>query len=360
MKNRSKFFAMLLTFGLCMGYAFAQTAAIKAVYRKGNNLFTIGADGQPKPLTDDSLSKGNPLWSKDGTKVAFQREIDKAIALDNLIVVDVETGKTLADIRICTVSPEVGCDVRYIEGIEWLTEEKIAAKGSINPSTVHTFVYDLKTGKEIADYLDDDGRTVFSPDGEHAADQTGKPHFTPESGAEPELDIDYLRVYPAKGIHVRLLSKPAWSEDSAKVAVVAEDYQSKQRSIVVCGLKGDCQSTALSTVKPDPDDRFRIQWKDGRVYVTFPEVLLAWEHGTVHETTWSLQPGDANAVASAPQPDMKPNPYDTPLSFQNKIQKLGGDASLNLLKQIQKLGGVEPDLWCQDCALAKLPRQAPK
>ncbi len=357
MKNRSKLFAFLLTFAVGIGYLFAQTAAVKAVYRKGNDLFTIGADGKPQQLTYDDIPKGNPLWSKDGTKIAFERKIDRGVAFDNLMVIDPETGQTLANLLICPTSPEEGYAIRFIEGIEWLTGDKIAAKGSIDPSSTQTFVYDINTGKELMDYVDNDGGAVFSLDGEHAASQNGSPHWTPEPDREPELEIDDERVYPATGIHVRLLSDPVWSEDSARVAVVAEGYESKQRSVVVCGLKGGCQSTVLpTTVKPDPDDRFRIQWNNGRVYVTFPAAILPWAHGTVTQTTWSLQPGDAKAVVSASQPSV----YDSQLSYQNQIQKLGGDAAVNLLKQIQKLGGIEPDLWCQDCALAKLPRKAPK
>jgi hypothetical protein len=65
-------------------------------------------------------------------------------------------------------------------------------------------------------------------------------------------------------------------------------------------------------------------------------------------------------VTSNKAPSLRFNVTDTPLDLQNKIQQLAGDKALNLLKQIQQLGGVEPDFWCKDCALAKLPRQAPK
>jgi len=140
------------------------------------------------------------------------------------------------------------------------------------------------------------------------------------------------------------------------VAVVAEDYVSNQRSVVVCGLKGNCKTTALNTDIQDTNARFRIQWKEGRVFVTNPEYVLP---STTVVATWSLHPGDAQAITAATPPDLMPNVYDTPLSYQNKIQQLGGDKALNLLKQVQKLGGVEPDFWCEDCGLAKLPREAP-
>jgi hypothetical protein len=358
MTNRRIILALLLSFAIGMGYSPAQSAAVKVVYRNGNDLFTIGADGKPKPLTNDGIPKENPLWSKDGTKIAFLRKIDEGIALNNLIVVDQDTGKTIADIRICPNIPKEIYDVRYIANIEWLSEDKIAANGSINPSSGQTFVYDIRTGKEMMDYLDDNGGAIFSQDGEHAATLNGMQHFLQEQDREPELEIDNLHIYPAKGIHPIFLSDPTWSEDSTKVAVVAEDYQSKQRSIVICGLKGDCKSTALSTTSSDPDDRFRIQWNGSRVSVTFPEVILPLQHGSSPEATWSLHQGDIGAEASPTLQDLKPNAYDTPLDRQNKIQSLGGNTALNLLNQIQKLGGIEPDFWCKDCALAKLPRKS--
>ncbi len=365
MKNQRKYFALVLAFVLGIGYAFSQSAGIKVVYRKGNNIFTIDADGQPRQLTDDSLSKGWPLWSKDGRKIAFVREIDKSVALEGLIVIDPETGKTLSDIRICPVSTDDEIyDIRYIQGIEWQTDDKIAAVGNVNPSTTQTFVYELRTGKELMDYPDDDGGAVFSPNGEHAATEDGMQHWLSDAEREPELDIDNQRIYPAKSVHVSLLSKPAWSENSEKVAIVAEDYLSNQMRVVVCRLKGDCLSTKLPASIPTSGDdsqdvRFRVQWKDGRVFATYPEVVLPQDQGTVQESTWSLHPGDAQAISAATPPDLMPNVYDTPLSFQNKILQLGGDKALNLLKQVQKLGGVEPDFWCRDCGLAKLPREAP-
>ncbi len=259
MKIGIKVFALLLTFAANVGHSFAQGPEIKAAYVKNGDIFMIGADGQEQRVTGDGIPKGDPLWSKDGTKIAFRRKIDKGVALDNLIVVDPESGRALADIRICPTNSEDICAISYVEGIEWLTADKIAAAGSINPSTDDTLVFDLRTGKVVTDYTDDNGGGVFSPDGEHVADERGMLHWTPLADREPELDIDYQRVYPAKGVHVTLLSKPAWSDDSKEVAVVVEDYQSNRRSIVVCGLRGACESTALPEAKPGPDDSFQVQ-----------------------------------------------------------------------------------------------------
>ena len=212
-------FALLLTFAVGVGYTFAQGADLKAVYYKDGDLFTIGVDGEPRQLTHDGIPKYDLLWSKDGTKIAFRRKIDHAVAIDNLVVIDSETGRTLSDILIGPVSSGEAYPFDYIERIQWLTADTIAAAGNVNPSSDDTLVFDTKTGEELTDYLDDTGGPVFSPDGEHAAVEGGMPHWTPLYGREPELDIDYRRVYPAKGVKVTLLTKPAWSEDSKEVAV---------------------------------------------------------------------------------------------------------------------------------------------
>jgi hypothetical protein len=325
--------ALLLTVTVGAGYALAQAADLKAVYYKDGDLFTIGVDGKPRQLTHDGIPKGPQVWSRDGTKIAFLRKIDQAVAINNLVVIDSETGHTLSDILIGPVSSGEGYPFDYIEGIQWLTADTIAAAGNVNPSSDDTLVFDTKTGKELTDYLDDTGGAVFSPDGEHAAAERGMPHWTPLYGREPELDIDYRRVYPAKGVKVTLLTKPAWSEDSKEVAVAAQDNQSKRASIVVCGLQGACESTALPAGKWDPDENYEIQWNGGRVYVSAPE------------GTWSSQRGDSIAVVSSLPPDLK---------------AAASGLTADLREQIKNLGGKGPDFWCSDCALAKLPREAPE
>ena len=187
MKIGIAFFALLLTLAANVGHSFAQGAGIKAVYYKDGDLFTIGVDGEPRQLTHDGIPKDAQVWSKDGTKIAFLRKIDHAVAIDNLVVIDSETGRTLSDILIGPVSSGEGYVFDYIEQIQWLTADTIAAAGSVNPLTDDTLVFDARTGKELADYIDDDGGAVFSPDGEHAAAETGAPHWTPDSERAPEL-----------------------------------------------------------------------------------------------------------------------------------------------------------------------------
>jgi hypothetical protein len=335
-----KLLALLMALAVSGEFAAAQSAAVKAVFRKGNDLFTMGADGRAQQLTKDGISKGYALWSKDGTKIAFLRRIDQTIALDNLIVVGAKSGQVLADIRICPVSPTEAYSVSDIRGIEWLTEDKIAAVGSVNPSTAQTFVYDIRTGRELADYTDDEGGAVFSPDGEHAASLNGSPHWTPDSETEPELAIDHRRVYPARGLHVSFLSAPAWSEASLLLAIVAENYQSKRRSVVVCGVGGDCKSAALPVGNAKPEDDFEVRWIGDRVVAAAPE------------ESWSWLPGSAGVVPTEKAPSAKPDMADVKLPLPTTVKDSEDDAVFNLLKEIHKLGGVEPEIWCSNCSIA--------
>lgn len=197
---------IFLAFTLGLYGALAQDAGVKAAYVKDNEIFTLASNGKPQQLTFDSNPKYYPLWSKDGTKLAFLREVDPGIALGNLIIIDPQTGDVLSNILVCPRTPGVVYAVHSIDGIEWLTNDKIAATGLVNPSTRQTFVYSLQTGKELVDYPDDGGGAAFSPDGEHAASLDGMQHWLPASEQEPELDIDNRRVYPAQGAHVYILS----------------------------------------------------------------------------------------------------------------------------------------------------------
>lgn len=314
----------------------AQKDNLTAVFLKDNNVYTIGASGEPKQLTSDGIRKGVPLWSGDGTKIAFLREIDEKVALDNLIVIDSQTGKQLADIRICPVLPNVGYAVNRIDGIEWLTNNTIAATGSLNPSTAQTFVFDIRTGQGVMDYIDDDAGAVFSPDGEHAACLRGSQHFLPDADRRPELWIDGRRAFPGQGAHAVLLSKPAWSEDSTSVAFVAENYRSKRRSLVVCGLKSACDSVPLSTEHPDPDDRFEVEWRQGRVYLTFPEEQLP---GQPEAKTWSWKRGEARPV---------------PSTLPKSSRDIADHLTAGLQDRVIALDGKDADFWCSNCALAKL------
>lgn len=142
------------------------------------------------------------------------------------------------------------------------------------------------------------------------------------------------------------------------MAAIVEDYQSKQRSVVICSVKGDCERTAFSMSGSSPDDRFLIQW-NGKELSTF---LIQRHHGVrvigLSGGTWSLKLGDTHVVASKALPNPAFESSDTKITRDIKVQELGGNSALSLLKQVEKVNGRETDFWCLDCGFAKLPRKS--
>jgi len=84
--------------------------------------------------------------------------------------------------------------MRFIEGLEWISDRDIVVYGSLNPSTVEYAVVDLQAGKEVRSHLVDGYRWAASPDGSHAAYAGYLPHFTPEAERRPQLCFDRPRV----------------------------------------------------------------------------------------------------------------------------------------------------------------------
>lgn len=323
----------------------AQNADMKVVYRRNNDLFVLRPDGTDKQLTHDGVPKGNATWSKDGSKIAFLRQVDPNIALGDLVVIDPESDRTIANILICPTQAGVGYFVQEIDDIQWISASKIVVTGALNPSTIQSMVMDIRTGQDVDDVFDDDGAAVFSPDGEHVATVRGSPHFTPESEQEPELDIDGKQLFPPKGERVRFLSEPVWSPDGTQVAAVTQEMKSNAIQVADCIVPGACQPTAIHEASRAAADNFQVQWSNGRVYVSS------------QTGRWSMQRGDRIATVSTQSGPVSFNAEDTEAEFESKIEQLGGETARNLIQQVRERDGLEPDLWCQNCGLVQLPRE---
>lgn len=358
MKKRPMVLVVLALFVVCITNALAQTPQTKAVFRIGNDIYTMAEDGELRQLTFDGKPKGWPIWSKGGSKIAYSPDVDPSIALGDIAIIDGESGRQLQEIHVCPTDPKVGYSVERIDGIEWLTDDRIAAVGSVNPSTAETFVYDIKTGSQVDDYIDDAGGAVFSPDGKHVATLSGSPHWTPEDSKEPELDIDDQRVYPAKGVHMELVSGPTWSDDGSRIAAVFRNYQTNEISLVVCGLHGQCIGSALPSGTQNTVDDYLIQWSGSRVYVTSDRLSALIGASTVK--SWSFQQDEARAMPDKAPRYLQPTALDSPQIRLAKLHQVGGDEAVTIFNNIQKLGGSEADFWCQNCALATMPRKAPR
>jgi hypothetical protein len=308
------------------GHAYPQIGPTKVAYIMGNDLFVEDQQGRISRLTRDGFPKDMPLWSKDGSMVAFDRKVDAGSkALADIVVVRASDGAEVANIP---VQPHLG-GLRFVESIEWLTSSSIAVSGSIDPSTTEYITLALPKGEERDDYYDQGDGAAFSADGKHVAYIEGSPHFTPEAEREPNLQVDGKRFYPEQKVHMLFRSAPAWSPDGGRIAIVSQDYSTGKQSLVICALSGVCEAKAKLPGRLGP---YQIFWDDQDL------VLSAGSR------TWSLAAADDYAHAA---PMTSPSPL-----------QLASEAKRNAQVRVRAAGGEFADEWCQNCIAARLPRRA--
>lgn len=309
----------------------AETQQIKAVFIRNGEIFTWDFSGKPAQITNDGIQKEHPLWSKDGSRIAYLQDIDKNSALAELVVISSGSGSKVADILIRPVQTGEGNDMRFIETLQWLTPNKIAASGSINPSTEESLVLDLNSGKELMNYYDDDGGTVYSPDGEHAAYINGAPHFAAHEETAPALNIDLNKTYPTAGFQVDFLSKATWNPDGTTVAIVARNRLSRAVNLVICPVASSCSQSALPAASTD--EKFSLTWSaDGLSVKTA-------------SASWSAQGASPEALRTSTQSSALDLKQQANTLVQGWRQKIVG------------IGGNSVDFWCADCVLTMLPRR---
>ena len=188
---------------------------VKSAFVKNNEVFVRTGESQPRQITHDGIPKFLPVWSHDGSRIAFNRVTNPGRALSELVVVD-ENGLLVKDILVRPAGKTPPEGLRYVESVEWLTNNKIAVGGTQNIDLTETVIFDLSSGAEIESIVDNRGGPVFSQDGAHFAYLTDMPHFSPEASWRPTLNIDNVPVFPKSTDHVTFISSPRWSTEGAR------------------------------------------------------------------------------------------------------------------------------------------------
>ena len=303
--------------------------AAKVAFVKNNEIFAARGDSQPRALTHSGVPKSLPVWSRDGSKIAFLEKTDASRALGTLVVID-ESGRQTAKIMIRPVEKAPPQGMRFVENLEWLDNNKVAVSGSINPSLVETAVIDLKSAAEVNEIYDDGGGPAFSPDGVHFAYETGMPHFSAQESWQPTLTVDNHPVFPDPGSHVRFLTSPQWAGNSSAVAIVAQNYEGTSLSVVVCHTSGAISVSTLVSVANENAQTIDLFWNEGNFYVSSGE------------RAWKL----SDNVALELPPGTTSNPLKQARLEQSR-----------LMSTIHDVGGSNVDFWCQSCPLAAMPRR---
>jgi hypothetical protein len=258
----------------------------------------------------------------------------QARALADIVVIS-SAGKTLREISFRPAGSNVS-GMRFVEELQWISNQRLAVSGSVNPSTGEYAVIDIRSGKEI-DWFGADGYSLVpSLDGKHVAYEEQVPHFTPEEEHRPRLCIDHecvfgkpgARDYPVSPRHVEFLTFLVWSPSSSAVAIAAEDYQTKKLSLVVKPLEGKPSEYALAS---SSTAGIQISWAGETVFVSS------------EDGSWKLEPNGTALIRIEPGAV----PADWAEARQMKLAE----------KSRLGLGPTDHvDCWCASCALWFLPR----
>jgi hypothetical protein len=312
---------------------------IRTVMVLGNDICVRSTKGQTMHLTDDGVPKALPVWSKDGTHIAFLENTENLVVQTKLVVID-QNGRVASKVPIKPYSPgEAQSGMRYVEALEWLTADRIAVSGTVNPSTTEYDIVDLNDNSVINQFFDDGHGAAFSPDGEHYAYVSGSPHFTPTDERAPSFIVDGKPVFSGRGNDLEFRNTPQWSEDSKAVAVPAVRQRIEQ--CVVVWRRGATRASTLS-IPFSPGSRTSIFWSD--------ENLCA--------TTESMPPPSASKVWKFSRGGGLGSwaPVEA-LDVLKVVAK--AQANREKLKiAIQTVGGRDADFWCEACDLTMLPRRS--
>jgi hypothetical protein len=164
------------------------TARPKVVFIKDWQVFSVYADGTGlKQLTTGRGRKHQPMWSPDGSRIAYR--VKPQDALSQLTVIT-DSGERVADITIRPDTIQMG-RMRFIEDLKWLNSSQVALEGSLNPVNCEYVVLDITSGKEVEWHFGTCGTFVRSPDGKlvayWAVEGTGLAEEKVRETPQPEL-----------------------------------------------------------------------------------------------------------------------------------------------------------------------------
>jgi hypothetical protein len=253
-----------------------------SVFVKDSEIYvTAPGAAEAHRLTNDGQPKSLPALSKDGSRIVFNRGGDGLRALAVLVAL-LSDGTPLREIVFRPPGSNLS-GMRFVEKLEWISNQRLVVSGSLNPSTAEYAVIDVGSGEQVKDYMVDGFNWAASPDGSHAAYVGYVPHFTQEEARRPQLCLDDecpldrpFGGYPGPSIHLEFVAPPVWSPDSSVVAIVAEKYETKAPLVIVRSLGGKNSEFA----PPRVDGLLGVSWEGTTLVVSTGSTFWSLERGS--------------------------------------------------------------------------------
>ncbi len=189
-------------------------------FLRGTDVVIVSEDGASTlELRADARPKGKLRWLPWGNRLSYIVK-SQAGGKARLVVIDL-TGQIVKEIEIRPLTDPPTEGLRFVEDIDWVSEDVARIGGSINPKNCEIFDLSLESQKESNWQMGACGTFAYSPDGKHIAYSALEGYGPTEVGLAP-IEIDGRTAYRPSLADGPIISPVVWSPDSLLLAFVEQ------------------------------------------------------------------------------------------------------------------------------------------
>ena len=332
MSCRCRALALVLALVLRAGVGSAEMAPA-AVFLRNEEVCVLDERAPMRCLTGDGTAKAALKWAPDGHRIAYA-QLSALHEMLALVVVLDDQGSVQQRLPVGAIEPgnAINSTMNAVIGLRWFGAQRLVVEGHLNPSASEYVIFDVESGRTVAEIGDQAQGAGFSADGMHWAVVSGVPHFSRAAATIPTLEIDGRKVLTLKGSEESFASRPRWSDDARQVAILIRRGEDGPVTRVALGRA----ETGSAQVYPLPfrDARVELHWCADAPCVSrrVPDLAAPVARPGIRALSaqwWRLQRGTWTLLPDPPRAAARP-----PLDARRAA----------LLEQVRKLGGTDVDL----------------